>query len=197
MQLSCKWVLKCKSIAWNCQPTHSRKHNWTFVFSTSQQIPMNCPFPMGFKRHRTSARLLSWGSPPCGSWGLEGQLPATPLCRQNRDLFNGRLHLERLLWFGCQASGHGSVNPGCRGTTSWNTDDVWPPGPLGRRRYQAFSGGSDASSASLAPTTGAERSCLEWCRHHLHSPYSVGGTIPWPPTEPEVWQPHSRIEKGT
>lgn len=96
MQLSCNWVLKCKSISWNCQPTHSRKHNRTFVFSTSQQILMNCPFPMGFKRHRTSARLLSWGSPPCGSWGLEGQLTATLLCRQNRDLFNGRLRLERL-----------------------------------------------------------------------------------------------------
>ena len=196
MQLSCNWVLKCKSISGIAsQPTLENTTEHLF-FPPASRSSWTVPSPWGSRD--AEPRLDFWAGDPRhvaaevwrDSW--RQHYCVDRIFVQWKITFG-----KTLMCFGCQASGHGSVNPGCKGTTSWNTGDVWPLDPLRWRRYQAFSDGSDASSASLAPTPGAERSRLEQCRHHLHSPYSAGGTIPWPPTEPEVWQLHSRIEKGT
>lgn len=45
------------------------------------------------------------------------------------------------------------------------------------------------------PRSSAERSCSESCQLHTYFPYRIWGTIPWPPTDFEVCQPHSGIKR--
>lgn len=63
MQQSRKWVLKYKSIAWSCQPTHSRRQNRTSVLSTSKQIPNEQLLPDGVQEAQNLSQTSKLGNP--------------------------------------------------------------------------------------------------------------------------------------